>query len=265
MSQIPPGSPWQQPSGYSNYPRGSFSADPYGRPPGIYFDYIGIAWNLVQANLGTWVASVLVGGVIIGVISIGGSIAINLLMYGSILAMGPTAILPMIGGMFLGLIPNLICGLFLSSLLYMGVKQARNEQIGVGDVFTGLSCALPLMIATFLQSLAITLGWCCLLVPGIFLTGALAFVQLLVIDRNMSPLEAISESYNTLKPYAWAMFGLTFVAGLIYSLGFCLCMFGVLFTAPIYLVTIGLTYNTFYPGPQAYAQYQQKIGIEPPR
>jgi len=47
------------------------------------FDYIGIAWNLVQANLGTGCVGAR-GGVIIGVISIGGSIAINLLMYGSI-------------------------------------------------------------------------------------------------------------------------------------------------------------------------------------
>jgi hypothetical protein len=264
MSQIPPGSPWQQPPGYSNYPRASQSPDPYGRPPGIYFDTIGMAWNLVQANLGTWVLSVLVAGIIMITISVGFSFGANLLLYGGLFYQGPPSITPYITGQLVSLVPNLIVGIFTSSLFYMGVKTARGEQIGVGDIFCGFSCFLPLMIAVFLQQLIVMVGLCLLVIPGIFLIGALAFVPLLVIDRNMNPIEAITESYNVLRQHAWSMFALLFVGALIYFLGACLCGVGALFTHPIYLVIVGLTYNTFYPRVQMVAQ-QQQIGIEPPR
>jgi hypothetical protein len=52
---------------------------------------------------------------------------------------------------------------------------------------------------------------------------------------------------------------------LVAVLGYCLCLVGLLFTAPVYLMTLALTYNNFFPGPNSIAYNQTMIGTEPPR
>ncbi len=262
MSQIPPDPSWQQPPGYSNYPRAN---DPFGRPPGVYFDAIGAAWKLVQSDLSTWILTTLVGGFLIALVAGGCNIGINMLVYGSILNTGPFDLMKYLTAAALGIIPNMVVGIFSGSLLYMGLKQARSEPLNIGDLFIGFQCAVPLMIATLFVSLVTALGFVCLIIPGFFLIGALSFTPLLVIDRNMNPIEAMKASFNTLRADAWAMFALLFVAGLVVALGYCACFIGILFTLPVYFVTVGLTYNTYFPGaPVAYGN-QYQIGVEPPR
>ncbi len=120
------------------------------------------------------------------------------------------------------------------------------------------------MLAVLIYDLAFYLGFALLIVPSFFVIGALAFVQLLVLDQNLSAWEAVVESYNTLRKHAWAMFALLVLTAVVVALGVCVCCVGVLFTAPIYAVTLGLAYNNFYPAPGA-GGFQQQIGVEPPR
>jgi hypothetical protein len=268
MSEIPPSNPWQEPPGYSNYPRASYgggSGDPNGRPPGVYFDNIGKAWNLFQAEMGNWVLTMLVGGVIVTMIGASSSLGINYLVYGTILPNSSFADPRYYLTFVLGLIPGAINGIFSGSVMYMAVKQARGEPIGVQDLFSGFSCALPLMAVSIIQGLAIDAGIVCFLVPGIFLIGALAFSQILVIDQRLTAIDAIKLSFATLKRDAWMMFLLLFVSVLIVTLGFCMCLIGLLFTVPIYLLIVGLTYNTYFPGGRTYFGVNQPIGVEPPR
>jgi len=266
MSEVPPPPPQHEQPGFSNYPRagGGYSTDPYTRPAGVYFDSIGQAWRMVQANFGTWVPSVLVAGIIAYAVTVPINFGGNYLIYGSVFGSRTFSFTSLIVSVLLGLLQGCITNVMAAGMLFMGVKQARNEQIGVGDIFCGFRRFGSIIIASLLTTIFIELGFCLLLLPGIFLAGAFAFVPLLIVDRDMQPWEAIVASYEALKAHAWAMFALVFVAGLASALGVCACGVGALFTAPIYMVTIGLTYNTFFP--PAYAQFgYQPIGIEPPR
>src|SRR5476649_1981759 len=139
MSEIPPRGPYEQPPGYSNYPRQNFT-DPTGRQPGVYFDNIGKAWSMFQANMGTWVLSVMVGGAMMAAISITATLGINFLLYGTILPVASLTDPRYYVSLVLGLVPSGVAGIFSASLLFMGVKQARGEQIGIVDIFAGFSC-----------------------------------------------------------------------------------------------------------------------------
>jgi hypothetical protein len=72
-------------------------------------------------------------------------------------------------------------------------------------------------------------------------------------------------SYNALKPFAWGMFIFMFVVGLCAGLGACLCGVGLLFTYPIYVLAVALTYNNFFPPVANQWAAGQQIGVEPPR
>ena len=266
------GQPPLQPdsSGFSNYPRNSYggggdpSYNPNQRPPGIYFDFIGIAWKLVQQNLGTWVIAVLLSYAIGYAASVPFSLLANLLVNGS-LASPRQPTLTLLGAQLaLSLIPSMAVQVVHTGLLYMGVKQARGQVIEIGDLFFGFRRFGSLAISALLYSICVTVGLCLLIIPGILLAGMLVFVPLLILERNMTLQEAYNECISRIGTKGFSIFALMFVAGLTACLGLCLCGVGFLFTYPIYIVTMGLTYNTFYPPidqPMAYAP----IGIEPPR
>ena len=267
MSEIPPYS--QGPSGYSPYPRDNYGgSDPYGgnpnqRPPGVYFDYIGIAWRLIQPNLGTWVLATLLMFVVTWAINLPVSFLNLFLNQGS-----PRNVANPFGSLVITLPLSFIAGVVgqvvYGGYIMMGVKQARNERIEIADLFVGFRSAGAIIGASFLTTLSIYLGIILLIIPGLFLVGLYAFVPLLIIDRKMGAIQALQECYDNLRSYAFSIFGLLFVTGLVVGLGVFACCVGLLFTVPLQAVVVGLTYNNFYPPIYSQQNYQQ-IGVEPPR
>ena len=275
MSDYSP--PPNGPSGYSNYPRSSYGGgdpgyNPYQRPPGVYFDVIGQAWTIFQSNMATWVLSVLVAGLCYYAIAIPFNIA-QFFMQGGMSQFEPGAthvrtnpfdigqiIMSMATGTIIGAFGNvLMAGLFL-----MGVKQARGEYVQVGDVFMAFRRFGSVVGGNIVTSILIIAGFVCLIIPGLFLVGLLIFVPVLIVDRNMGTIEAIQECWDKLRPYAFSLFGLTFVLGLIQLLGVCACCIGALFSMPVYAIALGLTYNNLFPRVSMQNPYTQ-IGVEPPR
>lgn len=262
MSQIPP---IQPPPGYSNYPRSSYGSGSYQRPPGVNFDSISRAFTLAQANLGTWVVTMLVCGALyyalVFALDIGFVASGLFFSNGKPVSFDFTFLLLLIP---LGLAIACLFHAVFSGLLNMGVKQARYEPISLGDAFACLPDTIPLAVGAFFCFVLTVAGYCLLIVPGIWVSGLLAFVPLLIKDRNLNPVEAIQFSYEQLRQHAWMLFLLVLVAGLIASLGAFLCGIGIILTYPIYFSTLGVAYNDFFP-PDNPIVYNQPIGFEPPR
>jgi len=260
MSEIPP---YQQQPNYSNYPRGGGNPDPYRRPPGVYFDNIGQAITLVQGNLGTWVLATLIafGSYFVCIF------AVDFLMIGTMMSTGgrvnPSALLIIYPIFF---VIALAFQILFAGLLNMGLKQARGEPIVVGDVFSGFPKAINVILAMLVTSILVAVGLLACFVGSWWVAGLLCFMPLLVVDKGLNPIEALQLSWDTLKPHAWGLFALVFVAGLIGGLGMLACGIGLLFTYPVYFSIMGLAYNNFFPmDAQNEFAYNQPIGFEPPR
>lgn len=274
MSNIPP---YQQPSGYSNYPREGFnSPDPFRRPPGVYFDSIEQGARLMWANLSTWVLSVLiVGGAYLIVWAIMEFIVITTVMIPRHPLPGGQPVSPQVvpgpaATLFLILIPVMIVigcvfQVMLTGLMHMGVKQARNEPIAVGDMFAVLPRTGHILLASLLMGIAIAVGSLLCIVPGFYLQGLLLMLPLLVAETNLNAIQGLNLCIERLRPHAWGLFGLFFLAGLIGSIGAFACGVGLLFTYPIYFSIIGLTYNNFFPKQLANTVFNFPIGVDPPR
>ena len=273
MSDIPP--PPQHFSGYSNYPRAQFTPVPPDRPPGVYFDYIGKAWNMVNTNLGTWIlATLILFGITYGV-NIPLSLLGNFVAYGSPLGMGFSgAGQPGAGQTFPSMTQIGISfgftflSVFISyplqaGMLNMALKQVRGLQVSPGDVFSGYSRAGHVVISYLLMGLLCGIAICLCIIPSFYAFGVLAFTPLLVVDRNLTGMEAITQSYNSLKPYAWSMFGFLFVLGLLNMLGGCACGVGMLFSFPVYVMAQAMTYHNFFPYPLETEGFNSQIGLNP--
>ena len=225
----------------------------YTPRPQISFDVISEAFNLVKLQMGAWIGATFLCGVVLVIAYIIG-IAV---MFGSIFITGGgrgqgnegAGILVQLVLQFgFGAVFSTLMVMMMGGLMRMGLKQVRGETIGIGDFFSVTDVLLPLIGTSILISIVGTIGYMMCLVPGFVAYGLMMFAIPLVVDQRLGPIEAISQSFNMLKK-DWLMATLFYlVASLVGGLGVIACGFGALFTYPIFILAIVLTYRNYMTG-----------------
>lgn len=200
--------------------------------PRIDFNVIGVAWQMLSQQLGTWVLAMLV------VVLINVALAFTV---GIVLAL----CVPLVGN----LVAQIPSQLMVIGLYRMAFKQMRGETIAVGDVFQFMDVLGPAAVATILVTIAVITGTIFCIVPGILLAGVWMFTFPLIADKGMDGVQAMGLSWNTLKA-DWLMAALFFfVNTLIGVAGALACGVGVLVTAPLSLLSLAGLYRVYFPEP----------------
>ena len=157
-------------------------------------------------------------------------------------------------------------GLFMTLMggLYdMAIQRLDGYPIQATDVFRKMA-KFPFFLGAYFLTMVLTfVGSMLCVIPGLFLMGVLAFVPLIIARKNVGVIEAVTLSWNTLKPHAFPMFALVFVTHILGSLGVMACGVGLLFTAPIPIIVLAMHYRYFFPS-QPYAGWQQPVAGPPP-
>lgn len=258
----------EQPPIYSNYPRGGNAWGGY--PPGVYFDFIGKAWEEVKKNLGVWVVSTLVAGLLYYSVYFGMSFVSNLIIYGSVFGSATAstevaaANLPkaVVASIFQFAVTSALQAILVAGMVRMALDHLQGQPVAF-RLFWALPKAVPLLIVGFLVGLVTSIGFVLCIVPGIYLQGITAFASLYVAFKDEAPIAAITSSMNSLKPYAWSMFGLQFVLGLLIGVSGC-CIVGPLFTVPIAAMTMAMHWNIFEPEGPMPGAYGGPMTPQPP-
>ena len=248
----------ETPPDYSQYPRpnqfggiGSGSGRPY-RGPGIYFDFLNDAWNMVMKNMGVYVVGTLLVFIITQVVNIPFSLLNNVILGQN----------PFDPGSRRNSMPNFSYAsvplLMLSSLIPMAVGQVLNAGISLAaleeadtgmttlnTIFSGFRYFVNVAVTSVLYILAIYIGIIFCFIPGIYIAGAFAFAPIIAAKEGLGPIQSMQRSYEMLKPFAWANFGFLFVASLINIIGIIACCVGMLWTIPIMYIGIALHYREF--------------------
>jgi uncharacterized membrane protein len=239
----------------SNYPRGDGGNANYAMPtrgPGVYFDYIGIAWKMITKNPSVYI----VGGIVMLIAAVAVQIpaqVLSMAMGGSKVSIDPTTGATS-GGPSLALIPlTLVLSLVSSAVttaLMTGMSLAAIEEADTGStrfetLFSGFKNFGNLFVGSILYTIAIYIGMLFCLVPGIYLSGALSLSLLIIIKEGLNGVDGLKASMERMKPYAFSMFGLLLVSLICSLLGAIACGIGLLVTWPIYSIVIGLTYRDF--------------------
>jgi uncharacterized membrane protein len=145
------------------------------------------------------------------------------------------------------LLSGIVAYILGAGVVQAAIKQLRGQTPVVGDIFSGLSKAVPLGIAGVVVSLGVNIGAMFCVVPGV-LFGALSLLTMpLITDQNMQPMDALKKSIETLKGDMWSVLGYYLVFSIIASLGGALCGVGALFTMPLLPLGIALLYRDFFP------------------
>lgn len=89
------------------------------------------------------------------------------------------------------------------------------------------------LATSILFSLAIGIGFVLLIVPGILAMIFFMFASLIVIDRELGPIEAMKESMAIGRGYRWPLLGLIVLAALIMMAGLLALFVGILVAMPV--------------------------------
>ena len=88
------------------------------------------------------------------------------------------------------------------------------------------------LAASILVGLAIGIGFVLLIVPGILAMVFFIFSTVIVIDRDLGPIEAMKESMRIGRGYRWSLLGLVVLLALIVFVGMLALFVGLLVAMP---------------------------------
>jgi|GEM_PF-3403028 len=130
----------------------------------------------------------------------------------------------------------------------MTLKSARGEPVEFSDTFCGfpkLGQSIVTVVGTYLLA-GVGIFACCIGLP--IVGGLLMFTLPLVIDKGMSPIEAMRTSFEMLRPHIWMAMLLFIVYTILYGIGALACLVGLIVTFPLYFVIPALVYRDFTMG-----------------
>jgi len=156
--------------------------------------------------------------------------------------------------LLLNLIATAIEGCILVGMMAMGVRKSRGEYINVAMVFEPFRRFGAILGTNLLYYLIVYASIAACILPVFYFAPVLFLAPLVAFMQNLGPMDAIRTTYNACKSYWAGLFGLSFVMGLVVSLGGCACLVGVLVTFPMYCVVFGIHYRAFFESSQAPAQ-----------
>ncbi len=206
------------------------------------FNNISKAFQLVKNQ---WQA--FVGAGVIGVLAITIStwmavpllIAIGLL--GGNRSVTPFLMLPVLAIVFV--VVFTLTTVFQAGMISMGLKAYDGETVQFSDVFVPLKNPVPHLILGLIIGIGTAIAAIFCYFPALIFAGLTMFAIPNVLEKKLSPVDAITDSINRLKSQ-WFMATVFFlVVGLVGSIGIYACYVGWFFTFPIAMVTIALTYR----------------------
>ena len=238
-------------------------------------EWIGGGWQMLLARWQVWIPMMLVFflAMLIPILPV-----YILILGASFASQGgeaPSAavglLAPLVG--LVGMVITLGLSAFMMGGAYRtAFKQLRGETIRIGDLFSGKDLTGKMLITLLLYGLCAMGGFLLCVFPMYIVMGLLMFTIPLVVERGLSPVDALRTSFEKTKGN-WLMFTLfAFVAGLIAQVGIIGCYIGVVATLPLHFLITSVAYRDVFgvPGakgaqqiPNSYASPSWQQGGQP--
>lgn len=135
---------------------------------------------------------------------------------------------------------------FLAGPMMVGIRRAADQPVEFDELFRHFGKA-PLLIAAATMVYALTfVGFFLLFIPGVYLTLAYLLVSALIVERGLSPWQAMEASRKAITRHWLKVFGLMFTLTLIMLLSALPLFIGWIWTVPLLAICMGLLYRTIF-------------------
>jgi uncharacterized membrane protein len=129
--------------------------------------------------------------------------------------------------------------------VYLNIVDGKAPTVAM--LFSEKGKAVNYILATILYSLVVMIGFFLFIIPGIIWSLKYMFVPMLVVDKNMKPMDALKESARLTDGMKWDLFAFYHVVGIVMMLGYMALGVGVLVTVPAGMIAYMGVYRIFAP------------------
>ena len=155
---------------------------------------------------------------------------------------------------FGGVIAEILIGIFASAVSYpfmaglnmVGIRRAADQPVSFNEIFSHFGRTVPLLITAVVMMALVYLGMFLLLIPGIYLSIAYILAIPLVVERGLSPWQALETSRKAISQHWFKVFGLFLLLGIITMLSAIPLGIGLVWTIPLMVVAMGVLYRTIF-------------------
>lgn len=134
-----------------------------------------------------------------------------------------------------------------NSIIAMGLIKVTLELIDKKKPkFSDLFYVKPLVnfiLGSLIRGVITFIGFILFIIPGIIFSIRLQYVTYLIVDKNLSPVEAVKKSWNMTKGNTWNLFFLGILLFLVNILGVILLLVGLFITVPLTMLATAFVYR----------------------
>lgn len=199
------------------------------------------AWQLTKGTKG-----IIIGGFLIFYVAI----LVASFVVGAVLGIfslfSDSLVLIIIGQLLTTIIASAVSYPFFAGLNMIGIRRAAGQPFSFNEIFSHFGSIVPLLIAAVLMMVLIYLGMILLLIPGIYLAVAYMLAIPLIVERGLSPWQAMEASRKAITQHWFKVFGLFLLLGLIVSISAIPLGIGLIWTIPLFVMVMGVLYRTIF-------------------
>lgn len=226
--------------------------NPYARPPSepappqasaagagdfAIGEILAEAWRLSDGCKASFLA---LYAVLFGVLWLTQAILVSVLGFDALMGATPLA------GLLVQLLLAAAIYPFLAGVIVLALRRVDGLPVKAGDAWThGVRLGEAVLLGVLL-TLATTVGFALLLLPGLYLSVALMFALPLVVDRRLGAIAAMKSSLAAVHPRWFRCAALLLVLGLLLALGG-LVIVGLIWVLPVSSIALALAYRRFFP------------------
>jgi uncharacterized membrane protein len=152
-----------------------------------------------------------------------------------------------------------IQGVLTGGYYIMWLRMVRGEEVSFNNFMDVKPFILPLVLTTLLVQLCIFGGMLMLIVPGIIISLGIWVAPMVVLDKNLSPVNAIKGAWRITDGYKMDIFLLGILMTVVNFIGMIPCFLGLIITIPLSLGAMVSFYNQIAVPGRAYAEGEQLL------
>lgn len=140
------------------------------------------------------------------------------------------------------IVTDVVFMLFIAGLLFMGIRRVTGDEVNWKMIFHGFSFTGKIIVMTLLQFILVSAGFLLLILPGIYLAVGYAMAIPLIVDKNLSPWQALETSRKAVHKVWWKVAALYIVMSLIFIVALIPLGIGLIWVWPMIMVAAGVVY-----------------------
>lgn len=204
-------------------------------------DVLGEAWRRTKGTKG-----LIIGGFVVFYAAMFAATLVLNLVFGLFGALTGGGMGFMIISSIISMLATVLAYPFLAGINMIGIRQAAGQPLQFNEIFNHFDRTVPVVITVLLMTLLSIIGYALFVIPGIYLSIAYLLAIPLVVERGLSPWQAMEASRKAISQHWFKVFGLFLLLGILLSLSAIPLGIGLVWTLPMMIVAIGVLYRTIF-------------------